>query len=266
MTVECERVFVIGLDGAMGSAVRKAQTPNIDALLAEGVVTYSAQTVVPSFSYQAWGAMFHGVGPQKHQINGEHPIPEEVAWPSFMKVIKKARPELSFAAFSCWKPINTHIIEASVGCHSVSLPDPELALAAADYIRESPPHVYFMQFDFIDAAGHRHGYGTDGYLEQIATTDTEVGRVVEAIEDAGVFDESLIILVSDHGGDGKRHGTDHPDCLGIIWACRGPGVRQGAELVGEVNIGDTPSVVLHAFGLPAPAGWDGSVPEGIFAS
>ena len=265
MTAECARVFVIGLDGAMVRAVRQAKTPNIDALVAEGVVTYAARSVVPSASYEAWGAMFHGVGPEKHRIDGEHPIAEDVAWPSFMKVIKQARPETSCAAFSCWTPINERVIEASIGFHSVSLPDPELALAAADYIRESPPDVYFMQLDLIDAAGHRHGYGTDGYLEQIATTDSEVGLVIDAIKDAGVFDESLIILLSDHGGEEKTHGSDHVDCIEIVWACRGPGVRQGVELETEVNIADTAPVVLRALGLPAPAGWDATVPDGIFA-
>ena len=87
MPTKCKSVFVIGLDGAMGSAMRKAETPHINALLSEGVVTYSAQTVVPSSSFQAWGAMFHSVGPDKHRIDGEHPCAEDVPWPSFMKVI-----------------------------------------------------------------------------------------------------------------------------------------------------------------------------------
>jgi predicted AlkP superfamily pyrophosphatase or phosphodiesterase len=265
MPASCKHVFVIGLDGAMGSAMQKAETPNIDALLAGGVASYSAQTVVPSSSYQAWGAMFHSVGPEKHKIDGEHPCVEDVPWPSYMKAIQQARPALKLASFSCWNPINTNIIERSVNCHRVSLSDPELAVAAADYIRATPPDVFFMQFDFIDGAGHSHGYGTASYLEQLKTTDAQVGQVINAIKASGVFDESLIVVVSDHGGVGKGHGGDHPDCLAIIWGARGPGVRRGAELGSEVSIMDTAPVILHALGLPAPSGWDGKVPEGVFA-
>jgi len=264
MSSACKRTFVIGLDGAMGSAMRKAQTPNIDALLAEGVVSYSAQTVVPSSSYQAWGAMFHSVSPEKHRIDGEHPCGEELAWPSYMKVIQNARPELRVASFSCWNPINTNIIERSLNCHRVSLPDPALASAAAEYIRATPPDVFFMQFDFIDAAGHSHGYGTAPYLEQIERTDAEVGQVIDAIKEAGILDDSLVIVVSDHGGLDKGHGSAHPDCLTIIWGARGPKVKRGVELADRISIMDTGPVILKALGLPAPRGWDGRVPRGVF--
>ena len=57
-----QRVFVIGIDGAIGSSVRRASTPRIDDLLAGGVVTYGGRSVFPSASYQAWGSMFHGEG------------------------------------------------------------------------------------------------------------------------------------------------------------------------------------------------------------
>ena len=78
MSIKPERVFVIGIDGAMGSAIRNGKTPNIDALVADGTVSYSAQAVLPSASYQNWGALLHGVGAEKHGINGENPISEDV--------------------------------------------------------------------------------------------------------------------------------------------------------------------------------------------
>ena len=264
MKGKCKRVFVIGLDGAMGSAVRKAATPHVDEVLAQGVVTYSATTVVPSASFEAWGAMFHGVGPEKHRLGGNNPISEDTQWPSFMKVAKLSRPETRCASFSCWQPINTHIIEPSCECHCVSLPDPELVEAAADYIRARPPDVFFMQLDFIDGAGHSHGYRSSEYLEQISATDTLVGKMIDAIRDAGVLDESLIILLSDHGGEGTSHGSDHPDCLNIFWACRGPGIRSGIELEAEINIMDTAAVAAHALGLTTPDGWDARIPDDVF--
>jgi hypothetical protein len=258
------RVFVIGLDGAIGWAVREAHTPNIDAVLSEGVVTYSAKTVFPSASFEAWGAMFHGVGPEKHKIRGGYPCPEDVPWPSFFKVAQKVRPEAKCASFSCWEPINTHIIELSCMCHSVSMPDPQLTAAAVEYIRTNPPDLYFMQLDFIDGAGHSHGYGSRKYLDQITATDVLVGEVIGAIRDAGVFDESLIILLSDHGGEGRSHGGDHPNCMNIFWGCRGPGIRRGVELEDEVNIMDTAAIVARALELEPPPGWDARVPKGVF--
>ena len=264
MPTTCKRVFVIGLDGAMGRAVQQAETPHIDAFLAGGVVTYAAQSVVPSASFEAWGAMFHGVGPEKHRIDGRHPCGEDVPWPSFMKVVKQRQPEAICASFSCWNPINTHIIEPSCECHTVSQPDPELTQSAVEYIRRTPPHVYFMQLDFIDGAGHSHGYGSDAYMAQITTADAWVGQILQAIQDAGVLEESLVVILSDHGGTGHSHGSDHPDCLEIVWGCRGPGVRSGQILDTPVHIADTAPVALHALGITAPKGWDATVPEGVF--
>jgi arylsulfatase A-like enzyme len=113
-----------------------------------------------------------------------------------------------------------------------------------------------MQLDAIDAVGHSHGYGSQEYLEQITATDALVGVVIDAIRDAGIFDESLIVLLSDHGGEGKSHGSDHPDCMTIFWGCRGPGIASGIELENQVNIMDTAAVVAYALGIAAPAGWD----------
>ena len=186
-----------------------------------GVKTYSAKTVFPSKSVQAWGAMFHGVGPLKHELGSSNPCPEDVPWPSFMKLLHQERPGSRLASFSCWEPINSKIIERSCGGHRVSMPDLELADAASEYIRNHPPDMFFMQLDHTDSAGHTYGYGTTPYLEQIAVSDTLVGLVIDAIKDAGVFDESLIVVLSDHGGKDKSHGSNHPDCMSIFWSCRG---------------------------------------------
>ncbi len=260
----CSRAFIVGLDGVIGRCVKEAHTPNIDALISSGVKTFSAKTVLPSKSFQAWGAMFHGVGPLKHELGNSKPCPEDVPWPSFMKLMRQERHNSKLASFSCWEPINSKIIEQSCGAHLVSMPDPELAEAAAEYIRNHPPDMFFMQLDHTDSAGHAHGYGTTPYLEQITVSDALVGRVVDAIKVAGVFDESLVVVLSDHGGKDKSHGSDHPDCMSTFWACRGAGVVQGGD-INEINIMDTAPVVAHALGLTAPDGWDGRTPAGIFS-
>ncbi len=264
MSEQCKRAFIIGLDGARGGAVHQASTPNIDSALSDGAVSYGAKTVMPTSSFPAWGSMFHGVGPEKHRIGGDHPAEEDAPWPSFMKLAREQRPDIKCASFSCWEPINTHVIEPSCGCYLASMPDPELVAAASDYIRTDPPDLYFMQLDFIDGAGHTHGYRSQEYLDQIAETDRHVGVVLDAIRAAGVFDESLIVLLSDHGGEGTSHGSDHPDCITTFWGCRGPGIARGAELNNAIEITDTAAVVARALGLPAPRGWDATVPDGLF--
>ena len=147
----------------------------------------------------------------------------------------------------------------------VSMPDPQLAVAAEQYIRKEAPDIFFMHLDYIDGAGHTHGYGTQKYMDQINATDELVGLVINAIHNSGVFDESLIILLSDHGGVGTSHGSNAPDCMNIFWGCSGPGVKKGVELKEPLNIMDTSVVILYALGLPAPSNWDARIPNGLFS-
>jgi arylsulfatase A-like enzyme len=266
MSARCARAFIIGLDGAIGWAVAAAATPHLDALFTRGVVTFMAKTTVPPASFEAWGAMFHGVGPDKHRIDDDHATVEDSAWPSFMKVANTQRPQMKCASFVGWEPINTRILECSCRCHRVAMPDTELTRAAAEYLRTEQPDLFYLQLDSIDHAGHHEVYGSRKYIEQIGVVDGYIGTVIDAIRDSGMLEESLIVVLSDHGGLGTSHAGTHLDCTSTFWGCRWPGAPEmvffGAE---RVNIADTAPVVARALGLPAPAGWDGRVPEGVLS-
>ena len=148
-----------------------------------------------------------------------------------------------------------------------------LAPAAAAFIRTQKPDLFFLHLDYIDGAGHGDGYRSDKYFEVITETDARLGEVLAAIHDIGAYDDSLIVISSDHGGceveyEGKiyqSHGVDEPDCMNIFWGCRGPGVACGVELNGDVSIMHTAPVVAHALGLDVPEGWEARTPPaGVF--
>ncbi|WP_409345222.1 alkaline phosphatase family protein [Paenibacillus sp. MBLB4367] len=275
MQAKNNRVFVIGMDGA-GNFIKDTETPNIHAICRNGVLTYDAQTAFPSISAQCWGALHHSVDPQRHGLDNDivsdrsRKFPEDSPYPSFLKLIRQAYPESKLAAFSEWWPINHGIIEASAEVHQVSLPDDELAVAAAAYIRENPDvKAMFIEFSNPDYAGHKHAYGTDSkpYLECITETDRLVGIVLDAIQEAGLLEGSLIIFTTDHGGGGAHtngHGSDDPRDMTIFWGCVGQGIAPGAALKEPVRIIDTAPVIAYALGLTPPREWEGRVPAGLF--
>lgn len=54
----------------------------------------------------------------------------------------------------------------------------------------------------------------DSYEEEIASTDQEIGRLLEALENSGVSDRTLILVVVDHGESFLDHGSfDHTNSL-----------------------------------------------------
>lgn len=264
------KAVIIGVDGA-GNFIKDADVPHMHALLQKGAYSYEAQTVFPSISAECWGSLLYGVDPRKHGLNNEKAIgqavPSDFPYASVFKLARMQRPEAKLAAFSCWEPINTGIIEQSSGVHCVSKPDPELAEAIVSYIRENPDFILmFIQFDLPDAAGHLYGFGTPEQIRQIESTDRYVRMIEEALQDGGLLEETLLILVSDHGGGGaipKDHGSEHPMDMTITWGVAGPGVHPGV-IDTPVNIMDTAAVVAHALGLPAQSGWEGKIPDGVF--
>nr|WP_255654982.1 alkaline phosphatase family protein [Cohnella sp. REN36] len=162
------------------------------------------------------------------------------------------------------------MIEDGLGVHKVSLPDAELVPALLGYLDDNPDvRLLFLQLDEPDGAGHRYGYGADSpsYLAAIGVSDERIGRVLSRIEALDLAKDSLIVLLTDHGGGGadkRGHGSAHPMDRDVFWSCIGPGVKKG-PLAGAVTIADTAAVALHALGLGVPADWDARVPAELFA-
>ncbi|PYI55708.1 alkaline phosphatase family protein [Paenibacillus flagellatus] len=266
------RVFIIGWDGA-GSFVASANTPNLDRCVRNGTFDFQAQAATPTISAQCWGTLLHGVSPDKHGLTNEivshTPYPDGSPYPSIFRVVREAYPDAAMASFSAWYPINHGIIEPSIGVHKVSMKDRDLSLAAAAYIREHPEvKLLFVQFDLPDAAGHQYGYNTPGQLQAIEETDGLTGHILEAIEETGLLDDSLLVFVSDHGGGGanpRGHGSDHPMDKTIYWGCVGPGIPRGAAIPGTMSIVDTAAVVVRALGIEPPESWESKLPERLFA-
>lgn len=266
------RVFIIGWDGA-GNFVKSANTPNLDKLMERGTFGFEAQTVSPTISAECWGALLHGVGPDKHGLDNDKAsneiYPEDSPHPSLFRIVREAVPTAKMAAFSVWNPINYGIIESSIGVHKESMNDRELSQAAAAYIRENPDlKLMFIGLDLPDAGGHQYGFNTLEQYQSIEETDRNTGIIIGAIEEAGIMEDSLIIVVSDHGGGGEhpqQHGSDHPSDKTIFWGCAGPGIQPNASLQGNIIITDTAAVVIHALGLTAPSNWDAKLPDNLFS-
>lgn len=265
-----QRVFIIGLDGA-GNFIKDTQTPNLDRLIATGAVTNNAKAVFPSISAECWGSILHGVLPEKHGLTNEivesEMYQENSPFPSIFKLARETFPNAKLASFCGWSPINYGIIEESSQCHKVSIPDQELCYEAADYIKQNPDlKLFFIQLDSPDASGHRHGYGTKPYLESITVADGYVGVLINAIEEANLLHDSLIIFTADHGGGGDAgayaHGSNHPMDMTVFWGCHGPGINNETN-IGDLCIMDTAAVVAHALGLSIPKDWDAKIPTGL---
>lgn len=268
-------VIVLGIDGA-GSFVKDADTPYFDSIFADGAVIYDALASNPSISAECWGSMLLGVGPEVHKLtNGivsSTPYPADSPYPSLFRRIKAAYPEAELGSYCDWNPITYGIVEDNLGVSHDTANDDELTPIICDYIKAKKPDFLFIQFDSVDGAGHKHGYGTPEHLKRISEVDVLVNDVYTAAKDAGIIDDTLFIVIADHGGtnpgngQGGGHGGWTDGEKYVTFAAAGRGVNK--VQLEKMNIRDLAAVVLYSFGIDLPefdeAGWTSQIPEGLF--
>ena len=267
-----KRVVLFGVDGG-GTFFAQANTPNMDRIFAGGAISRKTLTEMPTISAECWGGMLHGVECGWHGLTnaivGAQPYPVDSVYPSVFRAIREARQDAKLASFCDWEPINGGIIEENLGVYKFHAPAKELVEPAISYIRENDFTFLFFQFDDVDGAGHRYGYGTPEHLAAIADNDEYIGRIVDAIEARGWMDDTLILVEADHGGTpnvgfGGHHGGATEEEKYVSFFAAGPGVKNGE--VEDMLVRDTPAVILHALGISQPESWTARVPAGLFVN
>jgi len=268
-------VIVIGIDGA-GAFIKDADTPHFDRIFADGALTYTALASNPTISAECWGSMLLGVGPEVHKLTNKVvsavPYPTDSPFPSLFRRIREQMPEAELGSFCDWNPITFGIVENNQNVTSATARDTQLVPMICGYIREKKPTFLFTQLDSVDGAGHKNGYGSAAHLGRIHEVDALVNDVYEAVQAAGIAEDTLFILIADHGGtpfngvNASHGGWTDAEKL-VTFAARGRGVQKG--MVGEMNIRDLAAIVLYALGIELPAfdeqGWTAQIPAGIFS-
>ena len=265
-------VIIIGVDGA-GAFFDDTPTPNMDAIFSDGAITYNGITESPSLSAQAWASLLHGVSSDVHGITagsvGAYPMSSH--YPSFFRVIRENDHDAKLGSFATWDTVNKIMIEdADItkvgGCGT----DADLTDRICAYVESTSPDVLFVQFDNVDATGHAFGFGSDEHLAKITETDVLIGRIYDSYVKAGIIDDTLFIVTTDHGGTKVtsgdylgNHGGETPEEKLITFAAKGKTVIDGGNIDG-FEIRDTAAIVLYALGYEQPASWTARVPSGLF--
>ena len=269
-----KHVVVIGIDGA-GAFIREADTPHFDRIFAGGAVTYDALASNPTISAECWGSMLLGVGPEVHGLtNGivsSTPYPTDSPFPSLFRRIREVMPSAELGSYCDWNPITFGIVENNQNVSTATARDTELTPMICDYIRTKKPDFLFCHMDSVDGAGHGHGYGSEKHLQRIHEVDALVNDVYTAVSDAGMLEETLFIVIADHGGtpfngSGASHGGWTDGEKWVTFAAVGKTVQK--TYLEAMNIRDLAAIVLYAFGIDAPAfdekGWTAQIPDGLF--
>jgi len=264
------RVLLCSIDGCRPDGLRRAATPVIDALVARGATTWRARTVMPSSTLPCHTSMLRGVDPERHGITSNTFSPIVRPVPSLLEAASSAGRTVGF--FFNWEPLRDlsapGFLAASM-CYGNAV-DPRSDEWVADqaifHMDRFDFDLMFVYFGHTDEIGHIHGWMTEPYLNAIAGADQCLGRVVDAFKARGWWEETTTLVISDHGGHGRSHGTDLPEDMTIPWILHGPEVRAGVELEDPVRIFDACPTLASCLGLSPCREWEGRVIREAFVS
>ena len=129
-------------------------------------------------------------------------------------------------------------MEALYGKQRKSVRQPDLddyaaLLCEKLYASRRPPHV--LTVHLVDCDAMRHQYGTDSPQAHAAMErlDARVGRIVEAVRRAGLMEETLFCVVSDHGQQDAPRGVPLDRLLREACGARAQSLGMGAYIFGE---------------------------------
>ena len=257
-----KRVLLIGIDGCRVDSFLAADTPNIDALAADGAFSWAARCSIgqSTVSGPGWSTILTGVWAEKHHVNNNNFSSNNYnTYPHLFTRIREAHSSAFLSSIVNWSPINESILRDE-DFQLSGLSDLQVGLQAACHLLSYGPDVTFLHFDELDGAGHGGGYDPDNpnFLTTLNRIDGYVGTVLDAVNQrsAQLEEDWLVIITSDHGGTpGGSHGGQSLDELMVPMIINGGGTRVGELPTNPFNTFIVPTIFAH-LGIEVSAEWD----------
>lgn len=263
-------VVLVGLDGWGAYSMPRAEMPTVKALMDKGCYTMAKRSVLPSSSAVNWASMFMGACPELHgytQWGSRTPelpsreLNENGIFPTIFSILREARPDAEIGCLYEWDGIKYVVDTLSVSFHAQAVGAEEnsepLCLMAEEYIKEKKPQLLAVVFDNPDHVGHVSGHDTDAYYAKLEQLDSYIARIVAATKDAGIADDTVFIITSDHGGIDRNHGGKTMREMETPFIIAGKNVRRAGLIDDSMMQFDVAANIAHIFGLRQPQVWIG---------
>ena len=260
-TPKAGRVLIVSFDGLRPDAIVGANMVNVMALMQSGAYTLTAQTIMPSVTLPAHSSMLVGTCPAKHIVRWNEYVPEngyaigtdifDLAHAAGMRTVMVVGKE---KLRQVTEPASTDYFQFVDDTDKIVDPYTIERLAIQQIAQGFS--LMFVHFPNGDLTGHEYGWMSRKQLETYANDDESFGYILESLKSHGMYENTLIIVSSDHGGHDTTHGSDIPEDMTIPWVVSGPGIIP-IQLTTQVHTMDTAATTAYALGLSIPPEWDG---------
>ena len=262
-------MFLISVDTLRSDRIRPELTPNILALARDGVTFERAFSHIPQ-TLPSHATMLTGLVPARAGVrdNIGYTLPEHI---ETLPALLQADGYATGAAVSSYVLRRSTGIARGFGFFDDTLPGDALdvtaerggeqtAAALTKWLRSQASRKVFAFLHLYEP----HAPYPRGYDADVAAADRVVGSFLAHLKERGLYDDALIVFVSDHGEGLGDHGEpDHGvflyrEAIQVPLIVKLPRMeRKGERVQSLAALSDVAPTILSSLGIAVPAKLDG---------
>lgn len=250
------KVILISIDGMRPDGMKKCGNPYVEELEKMCTYTYSGQSMNPSVTFPCHFSMTHSVTPQRHGILTNTYLPQVRPVMGIFEKVKNAGGVS--AMFYGWEPLRDIALPGTlkfstyINAYMKESSDTVLTDEALRVIAENKPDFAFLYMVETDEkGGHDNGWMSEEYLRRISIAIENVKRVIDTFGD-----EYTVIVMADHGGHDRTHGTTLPEDMTVPFFFYGPRFIKGKE-TGGLSLLDIAPTIAALMDIEPEKEWEG---------
>jgi hypothetical protein len=253
---DIERVIIISFDGLRPDAIDLAPMPNLMELRDNGAHSpLNTRTIRYPATSPSHASMLTGYCMEDHGViynkffqymgyakgTDVFQLVHEADMKTIMIVSKDKLRQMA-------EPETTDVFEVAYG-------EPAIQRTVLPYLQEDFG-LMFVHFAGGDNRGHKYGWMSGEYMKVLREGDAVLGEMIKTLKENNLFDSTLFIISSDHGGHDRNHIGLVIEDYRITWIAYGPGVVQ-TEVTRQLYTFDTAVTAAYALGFPLQDDWAG---------
>lgn len=250
------KVLMILVDGMRPDSL--TDIPAAQNMIERSASSMTARTVMPSVTLPCHMSLFHSVEPSRHGTTTNTYAPQVRPIRGLCEVLAQSGKRCAF--FFDWEQLRDLTRPGTLDIsffvkgesHGYAEADRMMTDAAITSLADESPDFAFLYLGNPDEVGHRHGWMSEQYLAAVRGAWEQIERVL-----LNLPKEYAVIILADHGGHDRIHGTDTAEDMTIPLMLMGDSIPAGT-ILDNASILDIAPTVAQLLDIAADREWEGN--------